>query len=109
MIALAEQTAYLLNHNTGEVKPVDYDGHIETLRKLLGVKYIDAEMLDKANVVFYDDEFRFNDYKSGFKITYNSREITFLGSGLITGDYAGQNAPLKLDNSKLKIEFIVLK
>ena len=103
MIALANTTAILLNHPDGTVRFVEYDGKLDTLRQLLGVDMVDAEMLDRHNILFCDEEWREKDYSIGFKVTYKRRVFHFAGSALITGDDAGKNAPLNLNQSELKI------
>ena len=103
MIALANSTALLLDHKTGDVKPVEYDGELDTLKSLLGVDLVDAEMLDRYNILFCDEEWREKEYLIGFKVTYKRRVFHFAGSALITGDNAGKNAPLDLNQSELKI------
>lgn len=92
-------TAILLNHETGFAGPVAYDGQLKTLRRLLGVKWVDARMMDAKNVAFFDDEFMDKGYTAGWKITYNGDEFTVWGSMLITGDEAGRNAPLALEGA----------
>ena len=108
MIALADTTALLLSHTDGKARFVEYDGQLETLRRLLGVEYVDADMLDRHNVLFYDEEFALKPYNLAFKVGYKEKECIFAGSGLITGDEAGQNAPINLVFSDLKIEVIKL-
>lgn len=108
MIALASTTALLLNHTDGTARLVQYDGQLESLKGLLAVDYVDADLIDSRNVLFYDDEFHEKPYKTGFKITYKDKVHQFWGSGLITGDDAGTNAPLDLVFSDLKIEVIQL-
>lgn len=103
MIALAHTAAILLDHKTGTVRPIDYDGQLDTLKALLGCEWVDGTMLDRKNIVFCDDEWLEKKYKIGFQIRYQNTEIKFAGSGLITGDDAGRNAPLDLDQSELKI------
>lgn len=103
MIALAHTAALLLDHKTGTVRPVEYDGELSTLRELLGVEFVDAEMLDPYNILFCDEEWREKNYPIGFKVTYKKRVFHFAGSALITGDDAGKNAPLDLNQSELKI------
>lgn len=105
MIALAHTTALLLCPATGNVKPVEYDGELDTLKSLLGVDLVDASMLDPKNIVFYDDEALDKGYTHGFTLKYKCTTVEFLGPGLLTGDSAGQNAPLDIDHSKLRIEY----
>lgn len=108
MIALANSTALLLDHKSGTVRPIEYDGELDTLRELLGVDLVDATLLDKKTIVFFDDEFLDKAYPIGFEIQYKGTEIKFAGSGLITGDDAGQNAPLTINPGKLIIHVIKL-
>lgn len=105
MIALAHTTALLLDHLTGDVKPVEYDGELDTLKQLLGVDLVDASMLDAKNIVFYDDEGMDKNYSHGFTLKYKNKHVDFFGPGLITGDSAGKNTPLDIDHSKLRIEY----
>lgn len=105
MIALAHTTALLLDHLTGEVKPVDYDGELDTLKQLLGVNLVDASMVDPKNIVFYDDAALDKGYSHGFTLKYKQVSVEFLGPGLLTGDCAGQNASLDIDHGKLRIEY----
>jgi hypothetical protein len=108
MIALAHTSAILLNHSDGTVRIVNYDGKLDTLRSLLGVDLVDAEMLDRYNILFCDEEWREKNYPIGFKVTYKKRVLHFAGSALITGDDAGKNAPLNLNQSELKILIVRL-
>lgn len=108
MIALAHTAALLLDHKTGTVKPVEYDGELDTLRSLLGVDLVDAAMLDQKHIVFYDDEMCEKPYRIGFQIEYKDTIAMVKGSALITGDHAGKNAPLNIENNKLKISVIRL-
>lgn len=105
MIALANTTALLLCPATGHVTPVDYDGELDTLKQLLGVYLVDAIMLDQKTIVFFDDEGMDKSYSHGFTLKYKDRYVEFRGPGLITGDCAGQNAPLDIDHGKLRIEY----
>lgn len=106
MIAFAQTTALLLNHTDGTARLVQYDGQLDSLRKLLGVDYVDAEVIDSFNILFFDEEFDQKPYKTGFRLTYRGYTYTFAGSGLITGDDAGTNAPLDIVMSEFKIEVI---
>ena len=105
MIALANTTALLLCPATGHVKPVEYDGELDTLKEILGVDLVDASMLDAKNIVFYDDEGMDKNYSHGFTLKYKNKHVDFFGPGLITGDSAGKNAPLDIDHGKLRIEY----
>lgn len=105
MIALANSTALLLDHKTGDVKPVEYDGELDTLKSLLGVDLVDASMVDPKTIVFYDDAHIDKDYTHGFTLKYKHVTVEFLGPGLLTGDCAGQNAPLDIDHGKVTIEY----
>lgn len=108
MIALSHTTALLLDHKTGTVRPVEYDGELDTLRSLLGVDLVDADMLDKKVIVFFDDGFLYKGYEIGFEVNYKKSKVQFCGSGLITGDSAGRNAPLSINHGELIINVIKL-
>lgn len=108
MIALAHTSAILLNHSDGTVRIVNYDGELDTLRSLLGVDLVDAAMLDQKHIMFYDDEMCEKPYRIGFEIEYKGTIAMVKGSALITGDHAGKNAPLNIENDKLKISVIRL-
>lgn len=108
MIALAHTTAILLNHPDGTVRFVEYDGELDTLRSLLGVDLVDAIMLDPKHIMFYDDEMCEKPYRTGFEVQYKDTVAVVHGSALITGDYAGKNAPLNIKNDELKINVIKL-
>lgn len=108
VIALAHSTALLLDHKTGTVRPVEYDGELDTLKELLGVDLVDASMLGPKTIVFFDDEYLDKAYQIGFEILHKEIKIKFAGSGLITGDYAGQNAPLTINPGELTIHVIKL-
>jgi hypothetical protein len=109
VIALAHTTALLLDHLTGDVKPIEYDGELDTLKQLLGVNLVDASMLDHKTIVFYDDAAIDKGYTHGFTLKYGRVQVEFLGPGLVTGDSAGQNAPLDIDHGKLRIEYWKVK
>lgn len=106
MIALAHTTALLLDHKTGTVRPVEYDGKLSTLRELLGVEVVDADMLDANTIILYDNEGSFIQYKIGFEITYQKIKIKIAGSALITGDDCGQNAPIFIRPGDLTIQVV---
>lgn len=108
MIALAHTTALLLDHKTGTVRPTEYDGELDTLKELLGVDLVDASMLGKDTIVFFDDEFLDKAYPIGFEIQYHETKIKIAGSALITGDDAGRNAPLTINPGDLTIHVIRL-
>lgn len=108
MIALAHSTALLLDHKTGMVRPTEYDGELDTLKELLGVDLVDASMLSADAIVFFDDEFLDKTYQIGFEIRYGETVIKIAGSALITGDDAGQNAPLTINPGDLIIHVIKL-
>jgi hypothetical protein len=108
MIALANTTAILLNHPDGTVRFVEYDGKLDTLRQLLGVDLVDAMLLDTKHIMFYDDEMCDKPYRIGFEIHFRGITALIKGSALITGDDAGENAPLKIKNNELKINVIKL-
>ena len=103
MIALANTTALLLCPATGHVRPVEYDGSLNTLKEILGVDLVDASMLDGKTIVFYDGAP--NSYTHGFTLKYGSVTVEFPGPGLLTGDCAGKNAPLEIDHGKVTIEY----
>lgn len=103
MIALAQTTAILLDHTIGTVRLIDYDGQLDTLKVLLGCEWVDGTMLSRKNILFCDEEWREKNYPIGFKVTYEKCVLHFAGSALITGDDAGRNAPLDLNQSELKI------
>ena len=100
---MAHTTALLLDHKTGNVKPVEYDGSLDTLKEILGVDLVDASMLDGKTIVFYDGAP--NGYTHGFTLKYGSVTVEFTGPGLLTGDCAGKNAPLEIDHGKVTIEY----
>lgn len=106
MIALAHTAALLLDHKTGTVRPVEYDGELSTLREILGVEFVDAEMLDENTIIFYDETGSFNEYKIGFEIAYQKIKIKIAGSALITGDDCGQNAPIFIRPGDLIIKVV---
>lgn len=108
MIALAHTSAILLNHPDGTVRIVKYDGELDTLRSLLGVHLVDAMMLDPHHIMFYDDEMCDKPYRIGFEVKYKDTIAMVHGSALITGDHAGKNAPLNIQNNELKINVIKL-
>lgn len=87
---------------------VEYDGELDTLRSLLGVDLVDAMMLDPQHIMFYDDEMCEKPYRIGFQIEYKDTIAIVKGSALITGDHVGKNAPLNIENNKLKISVIRL-
>jgi len=103
---MANETAVLFDHRTENVTPVTYDGELDTLRKLLGVKYVDLMRLDDSHVIFVDDEGLLDRRTTGFAVTYKGRKVEFAGSGLLVGDSYGQNAPISLDFSDLKIDVL---
>ena len=108
MIALSHTTALLLDHKTGTVRPIEYDGTLDTLKELLGVDLVDADLLSRRVIVFFDDEFLDKEYEIGFEVNYRKAKVRFCGSGLITGDNAGQNAPLSINHGELTINVIKL-
>jgi len=103
---MAESTAVLFDHRTEMVRPVPYDGELKTLKILLGVKMIDTIRLDDDHIVIVDDEGFVNKVRSGFALTYKKHRIEFAGSGLLVGDSYGQNAPITLNLSDLKIDVL---
>ena len=104
MIMPAASTALLFDHRTGTVKPVSYDGELESLRKLLDVDLVDIIRVDRSHIMFVDDEGLLVRHKMGFAVTYRGNTIQFAGSGLLTGDRNGENAPISLNFADLKIE-----
>lgn len=106
MIAMAGEMAVLFDHRNGTVRLVSYDGEWHTLKKLLGVSLVDTIRLDDEHIIFVDDEGLLNGTKSGFEIEHKGKKVNFVGSGLLTGDSYGQNAPVSLNLSDLKINFL---
>lgn len=106
MIALANNTALLFDHKTETVRPVAYDGELHTLIRLLGVEMVDTIRLDSGHIIFVDDEGMVNQTSVGFSICFKGHFVQFAGSGLLTGDSYGQNAPISLNPSDLKIEVL---
>ena len=103
---MAGETAILFDHRTETVTPVSFDGKLKTLRILLRVKNVDTIRLDESHIIFVDDEGFFKKVKTGFALTYNGHRIEFAGSGLLTGDVYGEDAPIKLNLSDLKIDVL---
>ena len=108
MIATANDTAILFDHKTGMARLVPFDGEVETLYSLLKVDLVDIIRLDGKHVIFVDDEGYYRQYDIGFQLTYKGRTVKFVGSGLLTGDAFGENAPLSLKFGDLKIEVLGL-
>jgi hypothetical protein len=106
MIMMADETAILFNHRTEAVKPVSYDGELDTLRELLGVEYVDLIRLDDDHVVFVDDEGLLKNVSTGFALHYKGKTVKFAGSGLLVGDSYGQSAPITLNFPDLKIDVL---
>jgi hypothetical protein len=106
---MATDTAVLFDAKTETARLVQYDGELETLLKLLDVDLIDTIRLDKDHILFIDDEGFLKQHPVGFQITYGKRTIKFAGSGLLTGDQYGENAPLLLNISDLDIEVLKFK
>lgn len=106
MIALANNTAILFDHRTETVRMVSYDGEWKTLKKLMGVKLVDTIRLDSDHIIFVDDEGMVNQTPVGFAVCFKGHRVQFAGSGLLTGDSYGQNAPISLNPSDLKIEVL---
>jgi hypothetical protein len=108
MIALACDTALLLDHKNEVARFVPYDGELDTLRALLDVDLVDTIRLDRKHIVFVDDEAFYKQYKTGFLLTYKGRQTKFVGSGLLVGDSNGSNAPITLNHGELKIDVLKL-
>jgi hypothetical protein len=108
MIALACDTALLLDHKNEVARFVPYDGELDTLRTLLDVDLVDVIRFDSRHVIFVDDEGFDKRYEAGFLITHKNRQIKFVGSGLLVGDNNGKNAPLRLGHGDLKIDVLKL-
>lgn len=106
MIMMAESTAILFDHRKQMVRPVPFDGELDTLRSLLKVEYVDTIRLDGEHVVFVDDEGLLSETKTGFEISYKGKKIKFAGSGLLTGDSYGQNASVTLNLPELEISVL---
>ena len=109
MIALANNTALLFDHRTETVRPVAYDGELHTLIRLLGVEMVDTIRLDSDHIIFVDDEGMVNQTPVGFAVCFKGHRVQFAGSGLLTGDSYGQNAPILLNPSDLKISVLNFK
>lgn len=109
MIAMANNTALLFDHKTETVRPVAYDGELHTLRQLLGVEIVDIIRLDSNHIIFVDDESMVNQTPVGFAVCFNGHRVQFAGSGLLTGDSYGQNAPITLKLPDLKINVLNFK
>lgn len=109
MIAFANSTAILFDHNTEMVKPVEFDGELESLRTLLKIPCIDTIRLDPDHVVYVDDTGFMDKIETGFALTYRGRRIEWAGSGLLAGCSNGENAPITLDLPELKIDVLKFK
>jgi hypothetical protein len=103
---MAQETAIMFDHRTGDVWPVSYDGELKTLKILLSVKRVDTIRLDDNHVVFVDDEGMLKKLSTGFALHYKDKTIKFAGSGLLVGDSCGQNAPVTLNLPDLKIDVV---
>lgn len=106
MIAMANNTAILFDHRTQTVRPVAFDGEWKTLKRILDVKMVDTIRLDSDHIIFVDDEGMVNQTSVGFSICFKGHFVQFAGSGLLTGDSYGHNAPISLNPSDLKIEVL---
>jgi hypothetical protein len=109
MIAMANTTAVLFDHTTEMIKPVTYDGTLEDLLDILKVNCIDTIRLDREHIIIVDDEGFVNRIESGFGVEYKGRRVEFAGSGLLTGDSYGSNAPITLNLADLKIDVLKFK
>jgi len=109
MIAMATDTALLFDANKETARLVQYDGELETLRELMGVDLVDTIRVDKHHIIFVDDEGFLKQHPTGFQVTYNKRTVKFAGSGLLTGDAYGENAPITLNIPDLDIEVLKFK
>jgi hypothetical protein len=108
MIMMSDSTALLFDHNKQMARFVSYDGEWHTLKEMLGVDLVDTIRLDDDHILFVDDEGLINGTKIGFEIEYKGNKVRFAGSGLLTGDSYGQNAPITLNLHKLKISVLRL-
>jgi len=106
MIMMANDTALLFDSKTETVRPVQYDGELDTLLKLLDVEMIDTIRVDKQHIIFVDDEGFLKQLKTGFRVTHGKRSVQWAGSGLLTGDCYGSNAPVALSIADLEIEVL---
>lgn len=106
---MARTTAVLFDHTTEMVKPVVYDGSLDDLLEILKVDCIDTIRLDDEHIIIVDDEGFLNHIESGFRVEYKGRQVEFAGSGLLTGDSYGSNAPITLNLADLKIDVLKFK
>jgi hypothetical protein len=109
MIAMANTTAVLFDHKTEMIRAVTYDGSLEDLLDILKVNCIDTIRLDDEHIIIVDDEGFVNQIESGFGVQYKDKRVEFAGSGLLTGDSYGSNAPITLNLADLKIDVLKFK
>jgi hypothetical protein len=107
MIAMANTTAVLFDHKTEMIRAVTYDGSLDDLLDILKVNCIDTIRLDDEHIIIVDDEGFVNQIESGFGVQY--KDVEFAGSGLLTGDSYGSNAPITLNLADLKIDVLKFK
>jgi hypothetical protein len=89
MIALSNNNSWLLDAKLGEVRVVEFDGELDTLRALLpDMDLFDTIRLDNNNIIFVDDEGLLKKMpQPGFNISYKGKPaFQVVGSCLITGD-----------------------
>lgn len=107
MICLSDKTAWLLDAKSGEIKVVEFDGKLDTLRALLPeMDLFDTIRLDRNNIIFVDDEGWLKPTPfEGFIIKYKDGEpFQVAGSCLITGDDGmGGNCAVSFDPSDIQI------
>jgi hypothetical protein len=112
MIALNERTAILFDAVNKTARLISYsddtDEQLKLLYKFIGCDLVDIIRLDRDHVIFVDDEGLWKNNRVGFRIGYNGRNVTFVGSGILTGDTPdGSCGPIKLNFPDLKIEVVV--
>ena len=109
MIALNKKTAVFFDSETGNVSPIVYDGELDEALRLIKADMIDVIRLDEDHVVIVDDEGFLKHSQMGWMLKYGDREIKFAGSGILTGDICGSNAPVTLEFPKLEIHILEFK
>ena len=106
MIALNTTTIMVLDADTAEVRFAEYDGSLDQLYLYTKCDLVDTIRLDRNHIIFVDDEGLLKDYTNGWKLEYQGRTITIVGSAVILGDRYGETAPLTLNPSDLKISHL---
>ena len=89
MIELSNSHSWLLDAKSGEVRVVEFDGELDTLRALMPeMDLFDTIRLDRRNIIFVDDEGLLRPMpQRGFNIVYKDKPaFQVVGSCLITGD-----------------------